>query len=89
MFNAISHKLQEAIEMRVAAKDSSGTEIDVLQWMGRTALELVGQAGLGYSFDPLKSDSADEFGAAVKAAQCVSSFPPFAVLRSVRVAIER
>ena len=36
-------------------------------WMGRTALELVGQAGLGYSFDPLVRDKADEYGAALKA----------------------
>ena len=36
------------------------------EWMGRTALELVGQAGLGYSFDPLVSDRADAFGDALK-----------------------
>ena len=34
--------------------------------MSRTALELIGQAGLGYSFDPLVSDSPDEFTLAVK-----------------------
>lgn len=28
----------------------------MLQWFGRTALELVGQAGLGFSFDPLTED---------------------------------
>ncbi|KAF8962739.1 cytochrome P450 [Flammula alnicola] len=28
-------------------------EIDVLSWMTRTALELIGQSGLGYSFDSL------------------------------------
>ncbi|KAI0355254.1 cytochrome P450 [Trametes cingulata] len=38
----------------------------MLGWMGRTALELIGQTGLGYSFDPLVEDSADEFGTAVK-----------------------
>ena len=69
IFNAISHKLQEAIETRVVASNPAGTEVDVLAWMGRTALELVGQAGLGYSFDPLVSDSEDEYGAAIKAVQ--------------------
>ena len=34
--------------------------------MGRTALELVGQAGLGYSFDPLVEDSTDTYGTALK-----------------------
>ena len=55
--------------MRVKAVDELDAEVDILAWMGRTALELIGQAGLGYSFDPLVSDSADEFGAAVKATQ--------------------
>lgn len=34
--------------------------------MGRTALELMGQAGLGYSFDQLVGDAADDYGAAIK-----------------------
>ena len=29
-------------------------ELDILTWMSRTALELVGQGGMGYSFDSLK-----------------------------------
>jgi len=33
-------------------KDGS-KEIDVLRWMSRTALELIGQSGMGYSFDSL------------------------------------
>ncbi|KAF8198596.1 cytochrome P450 [Pholiota molesta] len=32
-------------------------EIEVLLWMTRTALELIGQSGLGYSFDGLTEDS--------------------------------
>jgi hypothetical protein len=28
-------------------------EVDVLHWVTRTALELIGQSGMGYSFDPL------------------------------------
>lgn len=71
VFNTVVHRLQEAITMRVAGAGPAGAELDMLMWMGRTALELVGQAGLGYSFDPLVSDSEDEFGAAVKAIQCV------------------
>ena len=38
----------------------------MLTWMGRTVLELIGQAGLGYSFDPLVTDKADDFATAVK-----------------------
>lgn len=47
-------------------RDARPTEIDMLGWMGRTALELMGQAGLGYSFDPLVADAADEYGTALK-----------------------
>ena len=42
------------------------SEIDMLDWMGRTALELIGQAGLGYSFDPLVADKPDDYATAIK-----------------------
>ena len=41
-------------------------EIDVLRWMGRAALELVGQGALGYSFDALVEDSNNNFADAAK-----------------------
>ena len=47
----------------------------MLVWMSRTALELIGQAGLGYSFDPLVSESPDEFAIAVKSFGLVSLRP--------------
>lgn len=64
IFYNIACKLQDAIRVRV--KDGA-CEIDMLDWMGRTALELVGQAGLGWSFDLLVADAPDShLGAAVK-----------------------
>lgn len=57
-------QLRDAISTRV--KDGP-KEVDILDWMARTALELVGQAGLGYSFDPLIRDEADSYGEAIKA----------------------
>lgn len=41
-------------------------DVDILQWMGRTALELIGQGGLGYSFDPLTEEVVNPFGDALK-----------------------
>ena len=38
----------------------------MIGWMGRVALELVGQGALGHSFDPLVEDSKDEFTRAIK-----------------------
>ena len=40
--------------------------VDLLGWMGRAALELIGQSGIGYSFDPLTEDVSDEYADAVK-----------------------
>ena len=34
--------------------------------MGRAALELIGQTGIGHSFDPLTEDVADAYADAVK-----------------------
>ena len=44
IFYNITHKFQDVIAMRLMDGQS---EINMLDWMGRTALELVGQAGLG------------------------------------------
>ena len=57
-------QLLGAISSRV---ENGSEEIDVLGWMARAALELIGQGGLGYSFDPLTEDKADEFADSIKA----------------------
>lgn len=64
-------QLVSAIEKRIDGS-SKGVEVDMLSWMGRTALELIGQAGLGYSFDPLVKDTPDTLAHAIKAFQYVS-----------------
>ncbi|TFK29227.1 cytochrome P450 [Coprinopsis marcescibilis] len=54
IFYNVSHKLRDSIRKEVMAGKS---EIDALSWMTRTALELIGQSGLGYSFDSLEPGS--------------------------------
>ncbi|KAH9927286.1 cytochrome P450 monooxygenase [Fomitopsis serialis] len=56
-------KLRDAIEARVRDKPQ---ELDMAGWMGRTALELIGQGGLGYSFDKLVDDTKDPLAIALK-----------------------
>ncbi|CCM01086.1 uncharacterized protein FIBRA_03134 [Fibroporia radiculosa] len=63
LFYGVSFKLRTAITQRVA---QGPQELDVLGWTGRTALELIGQGGFGYSFDSLTEDSQDAFGEALK-----------------------
>lgn len=41
--------------------------VDVFELSGRTSLEIIGQGGLGYSFDPLSRVVRNSFAAAVKA----------------------
>ena len=41
-------------------------ETDILTWMHRCALELVGQGGLGYSFDPEMNGKHNEYAQALK-----------------------
>ncbi|RDX54454.1 cytochrome P450 [Lentinus brumalis] len=66
IFYSVVHKTRDAILQRVRAGPKDGVELDMLSWMGRTTLEVLGQAGLGYSFDPLTEDRPDEFANAVK-----------------------
>jgi len=64
IFYRVTHQLRQAITSHV---NKGPRDIDVLNWLSRTALELIGQGGLGYSFDPLVSDEPDAFGDALKA----------------------
>ena len=58
-----STQLRDALEMRVS---DIPQELDMSAWMGRTALELIGQGGHGYSFDKLVSDSKDNLAISLK-----------------------
>ncbi|KIJ60898.1 hypothetical protein HYDPIDRAFT_138406 [Hydnomerulius pinastri MD-312] len=63
VFKEISTNLRDAIAAQVKG---GPREIDMLEWFTRTALELVGQSGLGYSFDSLKEGFVNPYSNAVK-----------------------
>ena len=44
--------------------------------MGRTALELVGQGMMGYSFDPLTEEVRNDFAEAIKSFVCAFQLSP-------------
>ncbi|KAG5634330.1 hypothetical protein H0H81_002378 [Sphagnurus paluster] len=52
----VNVQLHTAIEKHVV---DGPKEVDMLQWMGRAALEMIGQSGLGYSFDTLVEGEAE------------------------------
>ncbi|KAF9565116.1 cytochrome P450 [Agrocybe pediades] len=53
IFYDVGHKLRGTLLKKVK---NGPQEIDVLYWMSRTALELIGQSGIGYSFDDLTEE---------------------------------
>ncbi|KAI8972795.1 cytochrome P450 [Trametes punicea] len=63
IFQEVVNRLRLAIERSVI---DGPKEVDMSRWMGRTALELIGQAGLGYSFDALIEERSDTLGEAIK-----------------------
>ncbi|RDB25854.1 Docosahexaenoic acid omega-hydroxylase CYP4F3 [Hypsizygus marmoreus] len=64
MFYDVGNKLHNAIQINVA---SGPQEIEILRWMTRAALEMIGQSGFGYSFDPLvEGQDVHPFSKAVK-----------------------
>ncbi|TFK29501.1 cytochrome P450 [Coprinopsis marcescibilis] len=50
-FYEVMHKLRDGLDEEL---QGSSKEIDMLSWVTRTSLELIGQSGLGHSFDSLK-----------------------------------
>ncbi|GJE84314.1 cytochrome P450 [Phanerochaete sordida] len=51
IFYAVAHRLRAGLSAELG--DANFGETEILGWLGRTALELVGQGGLGHSFDKL------------------------------------
>lgn len=56
------------------AKSCDGPqEMDIMEWMGRVALELIGQGGLGYSFNALEGTIKNDYAEAVREFTCATS----------------
>ncbi|KIP07530.1 hypothetical protein PHLGIDRAFT_414123 [Phlebiopsis gigantea 11061_1 CR5-6] len=64
IFYETAHRLAEGVKNQL--KTSQSNEVDILAWMGRTALELIGRGGFGHSFDPLLESKSDAYADAVK-----------------------
>lgn len=64
----ISRHLTYFIQLRAGVSSQIGAApaVNILEWMGRTALELIGQGGLGYSFDSLVKNTENAFANAIK-----------------------
>ncbi|KAF8896762.1 cytochrome p450 [Gymnopilus junonius] len=54
-FYDVAYTLRNALNTRMKAEPK---EMEILSWMSRTALEVIGRSGLGYSFDSFTEDNA-------------------------------
>lgn len=56
-------KLESRLDVLVRSAPKS---IDMLEWISRTALEVIGQTGLGYSFDDFGVKPSHPYSTAIK-----------------------
>jgi len=77
IFYGVVRQLQEKFDSMVA---NGPQEIDIVEWMRKTALELIGQAGLGYSFGTLEGRN-DKFNQTLK--EFSSTMPSLLVARNL------
>ncbi|GJE97234.1 cytochrome P450 [Phanerochaete sordida] len=64
VFYEVVNRLRKGMQTQL--KTSQTHEIDVLNWMGRTALELIRQGGFGHSFDALVEHTPNAYADAMK-----------------------
>ncbi|KAH9848269.1 cytochrome P450 [Lenzites betulinus] len=63
VFYEVAHRLNAAIKTLVT---SGAEEVDIAKYMGRAALELIGQAALGHCFDPLTEEGHHPYANALR-----------------------
>ena len=77
-------QMRSALATRVP-NDGMARVLDMNAWMARKTLEMLGQAGLGYSFDSFVEDSSDPFGESLKMFLYVTSSVPWTVRTLTRL----
>ncbi|TFK81801.1 cytochrome P450 [Polyporus arcularius HHB13444] len=82
IFYSVAHKVQVALKSRLP-EDGAAEVVDMNGWNGRTTLEMLGQAGLGYSFDNFIDESSDEYGEALK-----MFFPTLNLVQLLPIAVD-
>ncbi|KAI0058967.1 cytochrome P450 [Artomyces pyxidatus] len=85
LFYKITHQLQDVLKARI---ENCPQELDLLDWLGRLALELISQGGLGYTFNSLDPGGEEnEFGKAIK--ECFPTISKLVKFRSIYPFVSR
>lgn len=58
IFYPIAHQLRDVLAKKVYSGEE---ELDMSMWMGRAAMEYIGQGGMGYSFDALDESKTNSY----------------------------
>ncbi|ETW79677.1 cytochrome P450 monooxygenase 72 [Heterobasidion irregulare TC 32-1] len=80
VFYKVTDKFRRALTSKIGAAGGK-QEVDVMVWMSRIALKLIGQGALGYSFDNIGEEGANEYGKAAKAMMYVRAPVPSLLIR--------
>lgn len=65
----VNLRLRAFVQLQTSIKnllENGAPEVDVAQYMGRAALELIGQSALGHCFDPLTEEGHHPYAKAMK-----------------------
>jgi hypothetical protein len=62
MFHDVAYRLRDALEATI---EDQGSTIEMMSWIRRAALDLIGQAGLGHAFRSIEGE-ADRYLTAAK-----------------------
>ncbi|CAE6529926.1 unnamed protein product [Rhizoctonia solani] len=78
-----SHKLKDIWLNLIKSSPEGQTEIDVLSWLSRATLDIIGVAGFDYHFNALEGNDEDELSKAFnKAFESGQNFNTLAILRA-------
>ncbi|KAI0822981.1 cytochrome P450 [Trametes gibbosa] len=83
VFYRVVGKLVAAISAHVPENNAAAIDVDILGWTSRAALELIGQAGIGCSLDPLTEHVPDAYADAMKNLSSVATAPDMILLRQI------
>ncbi|EIM88079.1 cytochrome P450 [Stereum hirsutum FP-91666 SS1] len=73
IFFGVSHTLRESLR---SLTTNGAVEVDMLSWLTRTALEMIGQAGVGQTLDSLAiEETSSAYGTAIKEGISALSLP--------------
>ncbi|ETW83997.1 cytochrome P450 monooxygenase 86 [Heterobasidion irregulare TC 32-1] len=65
IFDRIAHQLRDVLIVKIE-NEKGRAEVDMMDWMSRAALEIIGQGGLGYSFDSMNVNAKNVYANATK-----------------------